>query len=117
MNVSVCGKPCPRVNGLETRDSVICTLPEMHSVFSVEQLRDTVLSTNLMNDNGSAVYASDPTLGEAVFDGDTSSSFGAGATNCYVGMKVASPSRMIIERIRFMISEDADPDAFLDGVF
>ena len=116
MDVQVCGKPCQRVSEAENENSVVCELPEMHSVYSVERLRDTVETMNLMNHEQTEVFASDTALGELVFDGDSSSSFGE-VEGCYVGLKVASPDRMVVERIRFMIAEEADPDTLLEGVF
>ena len=36
VKVKVCGFDCPRDTAKETADKVVCTLPPMHSVKSVE---------------------------------------------------------------------------------
>ena len=76
VKVKVCGFDCPRDMDKETSDKIVCTLPPMHSVKSVETTPTSVARVNLYNLDSVSVYSSLEANGDLVFDGDTSTGFG-----------------------------------------
>ena len=94
----------------------MCALPEIHSVYSVQNDPAIEKTVNLYEEDSVFAYSSDVSKATQAFDKVYTTSFGS-SSNCYLGIQTLEQERMYIEEIKFYLSSNAKKSSYFGGKF